>query len=74
MAVDILPAELPFEASTFFSGILKGFVPGIAQANLAADFETCDLPPQIKRAVIAYKGELTPNYRYIHKFLKQVQD
>lgn len=69
MAVDILPAELPYEASTFFSGILKGFVPSIAQADFTSDFEACDLPPEIKRAVIAYKGELTPDHRYMKQFL-----
>ena len=69
MAVDILPAELPHEASTFFSGILKGFVPSIAQADFTTDFDSCGLPPQIKRAVIVYKGELTPDYRYIEQFL-----
>lgn len=69
MAVDILPAELPREASTFFSGILKGFVPEIAQADFTSDFEACDLSPEIKRAVIAYCGELTPDYRYIEKYL-----
>lgn len=69
MAVDILPAELPREASTFFSGILKGFVPSIAQADFGTDLDSCGLPPQIKRAVIVYKGELTPDYRYIEQFL-----
>jgi len=69
MAVDILPAELPREASTFFSGILKGFIPGIAQADFTSDFEACDLPPEITRAMIIYRGELTPDYWYIEKYL-----
>ncbi|MEE8195537.1 MAG: bifunctional lysine ketoglutarate reductase /saccharopine dehydrogenase family protein [Candidatus Bipolaricaulota bacterium] len=69
MAVDILPAELPHEASIFFSGILQGFVPSIAQADFTTDLDSCGLPPQIKRAVIVYKGELTPDYRYIEQFL-----
>lgn len=69
MAVDILPTELPHEASIFFSGILKGFVPSIAQADFTTDFDSCGLPPHIKRAVIVYKGELTPDYRYIEQFL-----
>ena len=29
----------------------------------------CGLPPEIKRAVIAYQGELTPDYRYIAEYL-----
>jgi alpha-aminoadipic semialdehyde synthase len=32
-------------------------------------FEQLELPPEIKRAVIAYHGELTPDYRYIEEFL-----
>jgi saccharopine dehydrogenase (NAD+, L-lysine-forming) len=69
MAVDILPSELPREASIDFSGVLSAFVPAIAQADYSVPFEQLDLPPEIKRAVIAYQGELTPDYRYIEQFL-----
>jgi saccharopine dehydrogenase (NAD+, L-lysine-forming) len=69
MAVDILPSELPREASIDFSGVLGAFVPAIAQADYSVPFEQLDLPPEIKRAVIAYQGELTPDYRYIEQFL-----
>jgi len=69
MAVEILPSELPREASTDFSQILRPFVPAIAQCDLTAPFEECKLPPEIKRAVIAYQGKLTPNYEYIQEYL-----
>ena len=69
MAVEILPAELPREASVYFSGVLKGYIPGIAQADFTGDFDACDLPAPIKRAVIAYRGELTPEYSYLKKYL-----
>jgi len=69
MAVDILPAELPREASTDFSHVLKPFIPAIAECDYSAPFEECDLPPEIKRAVIAYQGQLTPDYQYIQEFL-----
>jgi alpha-aminoadipic semialdehyde synthase len=69
MAVDILPSELPREASEDFSGVLREFVPSIAQANYSVPFEQLALPPEIKRAVIVYQGELTPNYRYIEQYL-----
>ena len=69
MAVDILPSELPREASTDFSRVLKAFVPALAGCDLSAPFEECDLPPEIKRAVIAYQGQLTPDYQYIQEFL-----
>jgi alanine dehydrogenase len=71
MAVDILPAELPREASTDFSRILKPFIPALARCDLSRPFEDCDLPAEIKRAVIAYQGQLTPDYQYIQDFLDQ---
>ncbi len=69
MAVDILPSELPRDASMDFSGVLKEFIPAIAKADFSVLFEQLELPPEIKRAVIAYHGELTPDYRYIEEFL-----
>jgi len=69
MAVEILPSELPREASSYFSAILKGFVPAIAAADYAATFDELSLPATLKRAVIAHRGELTPDYRDIEKHL-----
>ncbi len=69
MAVEILPSELPREASTDFSHVLAPFVPAVARCDFSASFEDCDLPPEIKRAVIAYRGQLTPDYQYIQDFL-----
>jgi alpha-aminoadipic semialdehyde synthase len=65
LAVDILPSELPREASTYFSRVLMDYVPAIAKADYAVPFETLDLPPEIKRAVIVHQGTLTPDYRYL---------
>jgi len=69
MAVDILPSELPRDASVDFSGVLSEFIPALAKADFSVPFEQLDLPLEIKRAVIAYHGELTPDYRYIEQFL-----
>jgi alpha-aminoadipic semialdehyde synthase len=69
MAVDILPAELPREASAYFGRVLKPFIPAIARCDLSVPFEDCNLPPEIKRAVIAYQGQLTPDYEYIQDYL-----
>jgi len=74
MAVDILPTELPRESSAYFSGILKGFVPAIASADYTVAFPDLDLPPPLKRAVIAHRGELTPDYRYIGRYLESAAD
>jgi alpha-aminoadipic semialdehyde synthase len=69
MAVDNLPCELPIEASTEFSTQLMKVIPMLADAKYDVDFEHCDLPPMIKDAIIVYKGELTPNYKYLEEYL-----
>jgi saccharopine dehydrogenase (NAD+, L-lysine-forming) len=74
LAVDILPSELPREASTYFSGVLRPFIQAIARCDFSVPFEDCALPPEVKRAVIAYQGRLTPDYQYIHEFLDQEKE
>jgi alpha-aminoadipic semialdehyde synthase len=69
MAVDNLPCELPRESSTEFSNVLHRFVPAIMKADFTVDFSELALPPTLKKAVILYKGQLTPDYQYINKFL-----
>jgi saccharopine dehydrogenase (NAD+, L-lysine-forming) len=70
MAVDNLPCELPRESSKYFSETLLHFIPDILEANFNVDnFENLNLPTQIKKAVILFKGKLTPSYSYINKYL-----
>jgi len=69
MAVDILPSELPREASSYFSNILKDFVPALVAADYGVSFEALDLPDELKRAVICHRGALTPDYQYIETYL-----
>ncbi len=69
MAVEILPSELPRESSTYFSGVLKEYLPAIATADYTSDFEHLNLPREIKRAVIAHRGRLTSGFRYIEQYL-----
>ncbi len=69
MAVDILPAELPRDASAYFSGVLLDYIPAIARADYAVTWEDLALPPEVKRAVIAYQGRLTPAYEYLNEHL-----
>jgi saccharopine dehydrogenase (NAD+, L-lysine-forming) len=69
LAVDILPSELPREASIYFSGVLRDFIPAIVAADYTVPFEQLALPPEIKRAVIVYQGKLTPDYQYISEYL-----
>ena len=65
MAVDILPTGLPREALADFSAVLAPYVPAITGADYSAPFEALALPPEIKRALISHRGELTPDYRYL---------
>lgn len=69
MSVDILPSELPRDASVYFSGVLRSFIPALVGADYSVPFEELDLPPEIKRAVIVYHGQLTQDYRYMERFL-----
>ncbi len=69
LAVDILPSELPREASLTFSSVLVDYAPAIAKADYSLPFEALDLPPEIRRAVIVHQGELTPDYGYLEKYL-----
>jgi alanine dehydrogenase len=69
LAVYNLPAELPLESSTYFSGKLKEYVPAIAAARFDKPFANCGLPDVLRRAVILYRGELAPDYAYLDKFI-----
>jgi hypothetical protein len=70
LAVDILPAELPREASEEFSSTLASFLPALAQADFDVPFSELALPPELLGAVIAHRGELTPDYAYIEEHLE----
>ncbi|MEA2005289.1 MAG: bifunctional lysine ketoglutarate reductase /saccharopine dehydrogenase family protein [Acidobacteriota bacterium] len=72
MAIDNLPAEIPLESSIFFSKILKRYIPEVAKADYTGSLEDCNLPPEIKKAVILYKGQFTPDYIYMKKFIENL--
>lgn len=69
MAVYNLPAELPVESSTYFSGVLKAYVPALLAADFQGDFASIIVPDEIKRAVILHRGALTPDYEYLKPFI-----
>ncbi len=70
LAVDKLPAELPKQASQSFGDALLPFVKSLASADYSVDFEKLDIPKEFKNAIIAHKGKLTPDFRYLEKYLK----
>ncbi len=69
MAIDNLPCELSEDASKHFSAILKDYMPDLMKMDLSKSFDELNLPEFLKRAMIVYKGELTPNYQYLQGFL-----
>lgn len=69
MAVDNLPAEISLESSISFSQALIFLIPGLAAADFNSDFAECRLPDSLKKAVILYKGEFTPDYSYMKNFI-----
>lgn len=71
MTVDILPAELPREASLSFGEALAPFLADLARADLSLPRDRVELPGPIREALILHKGELTEDYRYLTKYLGQ---
>ncbi len=71
LAVDNLPAELPKDASEFFSRNLMPFVPGIMKADFDKPLHESGLPDEIKRAVIVYNGTLTKDFEYLKEALNK---
>ncbi|MCK7476906.1 MAG: bifunctional lysine ketoglutarate reductase /saccharopine dehydrogenase family protein [Candidatus Moduliflexus flocculans] len=69
LAVYNLPAELPLESSTYFSGKLKEHIPAVAAARFDRPFAECGLPDVLRRAVIVYRGALAPDFAYLGEFL-----
>lgn len=69
MAVDNLPCEFPKESSETFSNALFPFIPALARADYTTNFDSLDLPAELKRAMILFKGEFTPDYEFMKKFL-----
>ena len=70
MAVDILPSELPREASEGFSEALSPYVKDLVNTNFNDTFENLTLPAPLKRALILHNGEFTPNFKYMEEFVK----
>ncbi len=70
LAVPNLPAELPREASAAFSAAILPFIPALVSADWSGAFASCGLPAPLRRAVILYRGELTPDYQYLNAHLR----
>lgn len=69
LAVDILPSELPLEASEEFAKALAPTLPALARADFSLPLPELDIPNEIRRAVIVHRGELTPDFTYLGEFI-----
>jgi alanine dehydrogenase len=65
MAVDNLPCEVPREASEFFSQALKGYIAELADRRLTNSADVELLPKALRKAMITFQGQLTPEFEYI---------
>ena len=70
MAVDNLPTELPREASEAFGEALIPFVYAMGVCDYSKPFESLNLPPAVKRAVIAHAGKFAPDFELLNEYLK----
>ncbi len=71
LAVDILPCELPIDASEYFGDSLLPFLPSLAGVDFTKSFEQSGLPEEFKRATILYQGELTKPYTYLDEHVRK---
>ncbi len=69
LAVDNLPCELPVDASQHFGDALLRFLPALARCDWSQPFEGLDLQDEIRRAVVVYRGRLTPKYAHLERHL-----
>ena len=69
MAVDNLPCELPVEASDHFGDALLRFVPFMARCDWSKPLDQLELPTEIRNAIIAHDGELSPPWKHLEKHL-----
>lgn len=69
MGIDILPSELPHEASSYFGDKLIDYVPELAMSSISRPL----VSPELQGAMITCSGSLTPNFQYITKMRQEKQ-
>ncbi|TDJ54492.1 MAG: hypothetical protein E2O46_04330 [Ignavibacteria bacterium] len=71
MAVTNLPCEFSADASIQFGGNLEPFYNNIVSADYKKSFDDSELAPEIKRAVIMWKGEFTEEFKYMREYIEE---
>ena len=72
MAVTNLPCEFSSDASIQFSENLFPFLKDIVSANYKDTLHDSNLPDEIKRAVIMWKGKFTKKYSYMKEYIENI--
>jgi len=70
LAIDNLPAELPKDASQEFSALIRDYVYQVSAHGVYDLTKHSALPIEIRSAVIAQKGKLTKDFKYLAKCVK----
>lgn len=71
LAVDNLPTEFPREATQWFGDHLLPYVENVVRSDPQKPIdENSDLAPEVRRAVVASHGKLTPSFQYIAELRK----
>ena len=71
LAVDNLPCEIARDSSRAFSKALIDLLPEILDCDFTNDFQDLDIDRKIKKAIILYNGQLTPDYYYLNEYLEE---
>lgn len=71
LAVDNLPCEIARDSSRAFSKALMDLLPEILDCDFTNDFQDLDIDRKIKKAIILYNGQLTPDYYYLNEYLEE---
>lgn len=68
LGVEILPTELPRDASEFFGNSLMPLIPPLlkSKGSISQD-DMGDIPAELRRACIASHGKLLPRWEYIQR-------
>ncbi|KAI1882137.1 hypothetical protein AGOR_G00247580 [Albula goreensis] len=66
-SIDNLPAQLPIEATEYFGDRLCPYIWEMLHSDATRPLDTEKFSPQVRDAIIASNGQLTPKYEYIHK-------
>lgn len=72
LGVEILPSELPSDASKHFGDALMPLIPPLLSSKGSkTQDDISDLPPEMRRACVASHGQLMPKWQYIQRLREQ---